>query len=74
MTARTLGAHRVRLDFNPSSNTSVERIKRAAAELIDAINATGGDPRLKALGMTAAEEAGMWGVKAATAPLAPAPS
>ena len=74
MDARTLGAHRVRLDFNPSGNTSVERIKRAAAGLIDAINAAPGDPRLKALGMTDAENAAMWGVKAVTTPPAPEPT
>lgn len=64
----TPGAERVRLDFNPSRDTAVERIKRAGAALIDAINAEPGDPRCKSLGMTAAEEATMWGVKAVTAP------
>ena len=64
----TLGAQRVRLDFNPSSNTAVDRIKRAGAAFIDAINGETGDPRCKALAMTAAEEAAMWGVAAVTAP------
>lgn len=58
-TAPTLGAQRVRLDFNPSSNSTVYRIMRAAA-LIDTINDETGDPRLKVLVMTAAEEAAMW--------------
>lgn len=58
----------MRLDFNPSANTAADRIKRATATLIDAINDEPGDPWLKALGMTAAEEASMWGVKAATTP------
>ena len=34
----TLGAQRVRLDFNPSTDTAVDRIKRADAALIDAVN------------------------------------
>lgn len=65
--ALSLGAERVRLDFNPSADTAVGRIKHAAALLIDIINAESGDHRLKALAMTAAEEASMWGVKAVTA-------
>ena len=66
MTERTLGAERVRLDFNPGASGAVARIKRAGAALIDAIDAEPGDPRLKALAMTAAEEASMWGAKAVT--------
>ena len=68
MTTPTLGAERVRQQFNPSSDTAVDRIKRAGAALIDAIDAEPGDPRCKALAMTKAEEASMWGVKAVTAP------
>ena len=68
MTTPTLGAQRVRLDFNPNSNTAVDRIKHAGAALIDAINDETGDPRLKALAMTATEEAAMWGLKAVIAP------
>ena len=64
MTTSTLGAQRVRLDFNPNSNTAVDRIKRAGAALIDEAV----EPRCKALAMTAAEEAAMWGVKAVTTP------
>ena len=54
----TLGAERVRLDFNPASFTAVDRIKRSGAVLIDAINDEAGDPRLKALAITAAESRG----------------
>ena len=68
MSQPTLGAQRVRLDFNPSSDTAVDRIKRAGAALIDAVDDEPGDSRLKALAMTAAEEGAMWGVKAVTAP------
>ena len=45
MTTPTLGAQRVRLDFNPSTNTVVDRIKRvgnvATAELVHARAGTG---------------------------------
>ena len=67
----SLGEERMRLDFNPGGNKAVKRIKRAAARLIDAIDREPGDPRLKALAITAAEESGMWGVKAVTAPPEP---
>lgn len=70
----TLGERRVGVDFNPGGNETVDAIKRTAAELIDLANAI--DPaafeepgevaRLKALAMTEAESAAMWGVKAAT--------
>ena len=67
--ALSLGEERVRLGFNePHANPAMQRIQRAAADLIDAINEAEGDPRLKALGMTAAEDASMWGVKAVTGP------
>ena len=68
MTTSTLGAQRVRLDFNPNSDTAVDRIKRAGAALIDAINDEAVEPRCKALAMTAAEEAVVGGVKAVTTP------
>ena len=48
MTTPILGAQRVRLDFNPNSNTAVVRIKRAGAALIDAINDEAIEPRCKA--------------------------
>lgn len=43
MSQPTLGAQRVRLDFNPSSDTAVDRIKRAGAALIDAVDDDPGD-------------------------------
>lgn len=68
----TLGESRVRTKFNPSAGDDIDEIKQAAAKLIDLIDAVpDGDvyetKRLKSLGMTAVEEAAMWGVKAATA-------
>ena len=65
---QSLGEERVRVDFNPACDADVDHIKRAAAKLINAIFQAEGDPRLKALAMTAAEEASMWGVKAVTGP------
>jgi len=66
----TFGEERVGVSFNPSGNPQVNDIKGTAAILINMIKAVpGGHPeieRLKALAMTAAEEAAMWGVKAAT--------
>ena len=66
MAPPTTGEKRVRVLFNPSADDAVERIKRKAAALIDEIDQSEGEPRLKALAMTAAEEASMWGVKAVT--------
>ena len=68
---QSVGAERVRLDSNPSSNSAAKSIKSAAVTLINAIHEAEGDPRLKALAMTAAEESAMWGVKAVTAPESP---
>ena len=66
----SLGAYRVGADSNPSSSPAVARVKEAAAALIDRLHAiptTHGEARrLQALAMTAAEEAALWGVKAAT--------
>lgn len=73
MTEKTLGEKRVRVDFNPSQEGVVYDIKRHTAALIDLIEkvkqANPGNPeigRLCALAQTTYEEAGMWGVKAAT--------
>ena len=71
---KSMGQRRVRVAFNPSGKSLVDEIKSKAAELIDLIDSVpvpeggevGGVHRLKALGMTAAEESAMWGVKAAT--------
>jgi hypothetical protein len=70
---QTLGEYRTGIDFNPSSDETVNKIKRAAADLIDLLD-TMANPadnpaevnRLKALAITHVEEAAMWGVKAAT--------
>jgi hypothetical protein len=67
----TTGEYRVGIDFNPSGNEAVAKIKQAAAELIDMIEdlEVGDIPeigRLKALAMTHVEDAAMWAVKAAT--------
>lgn len=73
----TLGETRVRTDFNPSNSDLVSQLKQKAAEYINLVNTIPtpevGTPqitevgRLKALALTAAEEAAMWAVKAATA-------
>jgi hypothetical protein len=70
----TKGEYRVGIDFNPSGNVVVHQIKRMAADLIDYIEdiavidapGWGEVARLKAEAQTAAENASMWGVKAAT--------
>lgn len=72
----TLGEYRVGISFNPSNNPSVDKLKRLAADFIDAVDmieASSMDPkrdaeraRLKALAMTHIEDAAMWAVKATT--------
>jgi hypothetical protein len=74
----TLGEYRVGIDFNPGGHEMVNKIKRAAADLIDLVETislnTEDDVsasevlRLKALAMTHIEDAAMWAVKAATKP------
>ena len=74
----TKGEYRVGIDFNPSSDDMVGKIKRAAADLIDLIETISGYEmqdlrgnevgRLKALAQTHIEDAAMWAVKAATKP------
>jgi hypothetical protein len=76
--AKTKGEYRVGIDFNPSADDTVGKIKRAAADLIDLIDSIshgsyewGEDKerlRLKALAQTEIESAAMWAVKAATKP------
>ena len=77
----TKGEYRVGINFNPSADDMVSKIKRAAADLIDlidsieAVNADGSPEqyseiaRLKALAQTHVEEAAMWAVKSATKPI-----
>jgi len=71
------GEYRVGINFNPSNDDMVGKIKRAAADLIDLIDQVPSDRetergneagRLKALAQTEIESAAMWAVKAATKP------
>ena len=73
--AQTKGEYRVGINFNPSGNDLVGKIKRQAADLIDLIDAIPADReseagnergRLKALAQTEIESAAMWAVKAVT--------
>lgn len=78
----TKGEYRVGINFNPSADDMVGKIKRAAADLIDLIDhiqVLGAETeaqlirseevsRLKALAQTHIEDAAMWAVKAATKP------
>lgn len=80
--AQTKGEYRVGINFNPSNDDMVGRIKRQAADLIDLIDSIqvlGAETeaqlirstevgRLKALAQTTIEEGAMWAVKAATKP------
>lgn len=69
----TLGERRVRMTFNPSSDSTVDQIKRAAADFIDRCEAlrteTGASEKNRciSLAQTDIESAAMWAVKAATA-------
>lgn len=79
----TTGKARVRLDFNPTHNETVDTLKRKTAELIDLCeeimidHSREAQPPIRpilsnrarhvALAQTAYEEACMWAVKAATA-------
>jgi hypothetical protein len=71
---QTFGQKRVRLAFNPSDNAFVGYVKSAQADNIDVYERAKNDAtdpeakRLWALAQTAAEEAAMWAVKAATYP------
>jgi hypothetical protein len=71
--APTKGEFRVGISFNPSNNPIVDKIKRMAADLIDAIEEIPLNPsiqgevgRLKALAQTEIESGAMWAVKVAT--------
>lgn len=75
--AKTKGEYRVGINFNPSNDDMVGKIKRIAADFIDAIESIDAHPdgqpfpeimRLKSLAQTDAEAAAMWAVKAATKP------
>lgn len=63
----SLGQRRVRVSFNPNSNTDVEAIKRTIASLIDFCeNHKHKDPWLASLAQASLEEAAMWAVKLVT--------
>lgn len=63
----TIGEERVRMKFNPSEDSIVDKIKQSTAELINACEMLKvKDGRLAALAQTTYEEAAMWAVKAAT--------
>jgi hypothetical protein len=65
----SIGEDRVRMKFNPSADSLVDRIKQQSAALIDLCEILKGkDARLAALAQTHYEDAAMWAVKAATAP------
>ncbi len=68
----SIGALRVRLDFNPSGQPRVDAIKQDTAGLINLCEALKEEDqpernRLVALAQKAFEEGAMWAVKAATA-------
>lgn len=64
----TIGEDRVRIKFNPSDDSLVNKIKQKSAELIDLCEELKTkDARLAALAQTHYEDAAMWAVKAATA-------
>jgi hypothetical protein len=68
----SLGEYRVGVTFNPSGDETVNKIKQAAASLIDLCHIGADhtdDPeigRLWSLAMTHIEDGAMWAVKAAT--------
>jgi hypothetical protein len=67
MPAGSIGALRVREDFNPSNDDMVTKLKRYTADLIDLCEELKHlDPRLAALAQTYYETAAMYAVKAAT--------
>lgn len=71
--SQSLGEYRVGVEFNPSKSELVHQLKQHAAAFINAVEAIGVNgngeiARCKTLAMTAAEDAAMWAVKAATKP------
>lgn len=69
---RSFGQKAVGLGFNPSGNDDVTNLKQMSADFIDMCNErrqNSDDPdvkRMLSLAITAAQEAQMWSVKAAT--------
>lgn len=71
--AQSLGEYRVGISFNPGGHEMVNKIKRAAADLIDLVDSidhmgNAEVARCRALAQTHIEDAAMWAVKAATKP------
>lgn len=78
MSDLTFGGKAVGLTFNPSSIEEVDEIKKAAANLVDAICGPSGEKldfgqgkdneaaAMRKLAQRHAQEASMWAVKAAT--------
>jgi hypothetical protein len=68
----TNGEYLVGIDFNPGKSSQVDKIKRMAADLIDAVDAIAGKnalpdvARLQSIAITQIEDGAMWAVKAAT--------
>ncbi len=75
----TIGEDRVRMKFNPSADSLVDKIKQQSAKLIDLCDQAWADQilsgessgggeaaRLWSLAITHYENAAMWAVKAAT--------
>jgi len=63
------GEVRVRTQFNPSNDSTVDKIKQKTAELInlcEELKVLGFDARLASLAQTDFESASMWAVKSAT--------
>lgn len=64
---KTIGEERVRTEFNPSKDDTVNLIKQKSAELINICEELKlKDARLASIAQTTYEEAAMWAVKAAT--------
>jgi len=64
----SIGEARVRTQFNPSADSTVDKIKQKTAELINLCEALKlKDERLATIAQRTYEEAAMWAVKAATA-------
>ena len=66
---QTLGQKRVKAEFNPAKNDTVDQIKNKAAELIDLLEGMRGDgssekQRSISIAQTDIETACMYGVKA----------
>ena len=73
MATVSYGEYVVGVNFNPSGDPLVDRIKKTAAELIDLIDAipcvdASERGRLKGLAIDDIESGAMWAVKAATKP------